>query len=76
MVTPVQPTSGIPHAAASAPRVECPACGETMVDTGKRETSKVTRQPMRIMSCPHCGNEAGVSVSTGRPATPARPSKR
>lgn len=43
--------------------VECPACGENMRDTGKREESKLTRRPMRIMLCPSCGNESGVSVS-------------
>jgi hypothetical protein len=44
-------------------RVECPACGENMVDTGRRETSEITRTPMRIMACPCCGNECGVSQS-------------
>lgn len=43
--------------------VECPACGEEMRDTGKREESKLTGRPMRIMLCPSCGNESGVSVT-------------
>ncbi len=48
-------------------RVECPACGGDMVDTGKRETSDITHQAMRIMYCPRCCNESGVSASSGRP---------
>ncbi len=49
--------------------VECPACGENMVDTGHREISAITGTPMRIMACPSCGNECGDSLSAAEADT-------
>ena len=53
-------------------RVECTACSEDMIDTGRDELYEEEGSMIRVWHCPRCGNEIGVRLSSDTEPTARR----